>query len=290
MNWEQAKNILIVAFLGLNLYLGYLVWEQNLRYPTGAALVTSEEVAAVEQRLEEAEVELRVPIPREAPPLPLLRVEMSGVRPYDLAREWFGGDLQGVTVERAPPDEGSLLFIHQEQELEVRPDLAVSFRDPRPGRSGLDADQAKEWGVAYQERMAALGQELRLEEVRPAGDQAFQLEFRHYYQSHPLVGRTGARARLHRDGPLVVWHRWVSPRGASGEERPVLPATEALLRLLARWENDRAGPPEAIDEIVLGFYNNVYDAREWEAVPVWAVRVPGGEWYYVNAYTGVLES
>ncbi len=290
MNWEQAKTILIVAFLGLNLYLGYLVWEQNLRYPTGAALVTSEEVAAVEQRLQEAGVELRVPIPREAPALPLLRVEMSPVRPYDLAREWFGGDLEGVTVERAPPEDGSLLFTYQGQELEVQPDRAVSFRDPQPGWSELDAEQAQEWGAAYQERMAARGQELRLEEVRPAGDEAFQLEFRHYFQNHPLVGRTGARARLHRDGPLVVWHRWVSPRGPSGEERSVLPATEALLRLLSRWEEDPAGPPGAIDEIVLGFYNNVYDAREWEAVPVWAVRVASGDWYYVNAYTGVLES
>ena len=46
MDWGRAKDILIVAFLALNLFLGFRLWTEMSRYPAATSQLLPEEIAA----------------------------------------------------------------------------------------------------------------------------------------------------------------------------------------------------------------------------------------------------
>lgn len=109
------------------------------------------------------------------------------------------------------------------------------------------------------------------------------------YQDRPLVGSAGVEALVAEEGIKFLWQRPLEPIGPAGEKKAIIPATEALLRLAAAREGHKGGERLTIAEITLGYYNKLYDAQEWEAVPVWALRTDEDQWYYINAFTGEQE-
>jgi hypothetical protein len=106
MDWSRAKDILIVAFLSLNLFLGFRLWTEMSRYPAATSQVLPEEIAATLDNLAAAGVEVAVPIPRDTPPLPLLQVQVSSLNPQKMA-QYFLGTLEDVHTVRTPEPQGN---------------------------------------------------------------------------------------------------------------------------------------------------------------------------------------
>ncbi len=289
MDWGRAKDILIVAFLALNLFLGFRLWTEMSRYPAATSQLLPEEIAATLDNLAAAGIELAVPIPREAPPLPLLQVQVSPLKPQKVA-QYFLGNLEDVHIVRTPGPEGEILFIRGGEELSVYPNGIITYRylyprPPSPGREGIE-----EWAEEFIAHQREFGQELRLKEIRELPqEEAFLVRLEQLYQDRPLVGSAGVEALVAEEGIKFLWQRPLEPIGPAGEKKAIIPATEALLRLAAAREGHKGGERLIIAEITLGYYNKLYDAQEWEAVPVWALRTDEDQWYYINAFTGEQE-
>ncbi|MGB4314023.1 MAG: two-component system regulatory protein YycI [bacterium] len=289
MDWGRAKDILIVAFLALNLFLGFRLWTEMSRYPAATSQLLPEEIAATLDNLAAAGIELAVPIPREAPPLPLLQVQVSPLKPQKVA-QYLLGNLEDVHIVRTPGPEGEILFIRGGEELSVYPNGIITYRylyprPPSPGREGIE-----EWAEEFIAHQREFGQELRLKEIRELPqEEAFLVRLEQLYQDRPLVGSAGVEALVAEEGIKFLWQRPLEPIGPAGEKKAIIPATEALLRLAAAREGHKGGERLTIAEITLGYYNKLYDAQEWEAVPVWALRTDEDQWYYINAFTGEQE-
>jgi len=291
MDWSRAKDILIVAFLSLNLFLGFRLWTEMSRYPAASSQVLPEEITAALENLAAAGIELAVPIPRDVPPLPLLQVQVSSLNSQEMAR-YFLGTLEGVHTVRTPGPQGELLFVRGGEELSVYPNGILTYRYlyPRPASPAGGRQEVEEWAEKFMAAQRELGQELRLKEIRELPqEEAFLVRLEQVYQDRPLVGSAGVEALVAGAGIKFLWQRPLEPLGPAGEKKPIIPATEALLRLAAAREANREGERITIVEIVLGYYNKLYDAQEWEAVPVWALRTDQDQWYYINAFTGEQE-
>jgi hypothetical protein len=117
----------------------------------------------------------------------------------------------------------------------------------------------------------------------------YLVEFGQSYKGFPLVGASGAVLVVTPEGVENYWRRFLNVLGESGEPRAVITAAEALSALALQRPRPEA-IPLTVREVVLGYLNRVYNADEWEAAPVWRIWTGGDSYFYINAFTGELET
>lgn len=292
MDWGRAKNILLIAFLSLNLFLGYRLHQELSRYPAaaGTGQVSAEDLAKTEEHLLSLGLRLETPIPREIVALPLLRVRLLPSNHRHMAQYLFAG-LKGVEIIRPAGTEGEILYLRGGEELRAYGNGILSYRNPHPPpASSPPKERVQEWLEDFIAQQRGFGQELGLGEVRELiPEEKYFIRLEQTYQGRPLVGSAGVEVLLTAGGIEFFWQRPLEPLGPAGQEKTIIPATEALLRLAALHQGSGTGSPTPVGEITLGYYNKLYDAQEWEAVPVWAICTGGDQWHYINAFTGELE-
>ncbi len=295
MDWSRAKNILLLAFLTLNLFLGFHLYQEMTRYPVtaGSGQVSGEQIAEVREHLQSVGLELEAPIPRETATLPLLKVRLLALDQRQVAHHLFRS-LDGVKVTRISGGEGETLYARAEEELRAYANGILTYRYPHPSPptqpGPLPEKAALQWVEEYITGQREFGQELSVGEIRKlAPEEKYLIRLEQTYQGRPLVGSAGVEALFTAAGMEYLWQRPLDPLGPAGEEKATIPATEALLRLAAFHSSSGGDKPLPIIAITLGYYNKLYDAQEWEAVPVWAICIGPDHWYYINAFTGELE-
>ena len=117
----------------------------------------------------------------------------------------------------------------------------------------------------------------------------YLVEFCQSWEGQPLVGASGAVLVVTPAGVESCWRRQLTVFGESGSRRSVITAESALLTLALERPRPEA-TPLTVKEISLGYYNEIYNADQWEASPVWRIWVGGDTNFYINAYTGELEA
>lgn len=278
MDWPRAKNILIIAFLGVNLLLGYRLWSGPGGPNSSLYRVTAQEVREVAAQLRDRGITLVGEVPRWARPLPFLTVENPETDARELVSRFLG---PGAVLAY----EGEVVVARRGQEfLRVSPTGELRYRRELPGsplpplpRQAVEV--AKEF---WRERSGLPGMELDYQ--TPAGTCQLVV-FTQKVQGLPFFG-SRAVALVDGRGVQEAYAAWPRPLKPSGAPRPILPATEALLRaapLLVR------GQGAVVVGVEAGYFSLMYDARQWEAVPVWRLRLGNGDLVYVNAYTGEVE-
>jgi hypothetical protein len=118
----------------------------------------------------------------------------------------------------------------------------------------------------------------------PIGPGRYLVVFTGRVAGHRFFGSRAA-AIVGAGGVEEAYGAFPCPHKPSGNPRPILPATEALMRAVPLLV-EKGAVVVGVEE---GFYSPVYDAREWEAVPVWRILLGSGSVLYVNAYTGAVE-
>lgn len=309
MDWTRAKNILIIAFLGVNLLLGYRLWAGPGTPHASLYGVTAQEVREVSVQLRERGIVLAADIPRRARPLPLLSVDNPHVEPVQLAARFLGPGAEVVSQGDAwvAMDGRDAVVVYPGGEVFYRrlpasgsaPEATTA---PGPGASGpvsagpgasgpvsegakeLDAARAVQVARDFWSQRGGLPSGMDLDYHTPAGPGRYLVVFTCQTAGLPFFG-SRAIATVGPDGVQEAYAAWPVPDKPSGNPRPILPATEALIRV-APFLTDKGAVVVQVKE---GYYSPVYDARKWEAVPVWRVRLGSGSLLYVNAYTGELE-
>lgn len=304
MDWARAKRILIVAFLGVNLLLGYRLWTGPAAPGSSLYSVTPREVREVSAQLRERGVVLAAEIPRRARPLPLLTVSNPPVDPARIVAQFLGPEAEAVQQD------GVWLGLTGREAVVVYPGGEVFYRrlpSPETGSGGVlppagpgtgghvgvgqaggdraaGADRAVELARAFWGQHGGLPAGADLDYRVPVGPGRYLVVFTGQAVGHRFFGSRAA-AVVGPGGVEEAYGAFPVPHKPSGSSRPILPATEALLRA-APLLVEKGAVVMGVEE---GFYSPVYDAREWEAVPVWRILLGSGSVLYVNAYTGAVE-
>lgn len=315
MDWPRAKNILIIAFLGVNLLLGYRLWAGPVTAGGSPFRVTAREVREVTAQLRERGVVVTADIPRRAQPMPLLTVRNPATDPAMLVHRFLGAGAEVHSRDNVwvGVRDGEAVAVYLGGEVFYRrlpappgspsgppavgggPGDSGSTAMPGGTASGGSVPDASGPEVATPARAVQVAREFWAQHGGlPAGlEPDYQVPTDTGRYLVVFTCRSGAEwffasramALVGRDGVEEAYAAWPTPDRPSGNPRPVLPATEALLRVAPLLAEKGA----VVVEVQQGFYSPVYDAREWEAVPVWRVRLASGKVLYVNAYTGEVE-
>lgn len=253
MEWTRARLILIVLLAAVNLALAYQIWGPPARQPASMVAFTSRQIDEVRRRLWAMGIELAVPIPRTVPAVSMVRVLLPEA-----------GDGLVERIEHAPlPDDEAPL--------------------------GLDATAARLVAEQFLRRRPP-PTAVRFERTLPLEGGRMAVEFVQIYQSLPVFG--GSLTLVVAPTGVVELHRHLLEIGGPrGDDKVVLPPTEALLRLVGHLEaRGWQGIGRSFTDIELGYHGDrPADARAWDMAPVWRIRTDNDEVYRINAFTGELE-
>lgn len=284
MNLGRAKLILIIAFAGLNLFLGYQLFWPDFGRLTRVA-VSVEELQSMEKMLIDNNYELEASINRSfqtrdfvtvSPSLAvqrliLLRFLREGARIF----QGDGVNYYYIDGETAEIHRSGLIRILYNPAKHLGNDLYTM--EQRELRSLID-----QFLVANQLNLEGLTFDY-LEKTDPASLTAV------YYQvinDDPVF--TGQLKVLTTEDQIrmveIYWLETVERFPA--KEIQVISAVEALGNLV--FEIGPASESAVVSRVELGYYSGEYEAEKWEMPPVWRIIV-NDQPYYINAFTGNLE-
>ncbi len=319
MDWSKAKNILILTFLALNIFLGYSLWKESYQL-FSSRVVTYQEIEEAKQKLSSLNLELKAPIPRQIYFMSFLAVTNKKYPGEELVDMLFPGE---HAADFYSGEEGFVVFQEGERELRVWDKGKVTFsREPfslseaeaeaegeEEGEGMVDTNETtdmedmqdredvqdinkmeeKEAISMAQEFLQEMGVsplEARLEEVEAFEDGRYFLLYNQVYKNQALFG-SYLKLWLHPEGVENFQLYWLEPEGFSGEDISTISAASALISLsefLSAQEKKKE-----IESISIGYYSEAFDAQKWEIVPVWRIKITDQGIYFINAYTGDLE-
>jgi regulatory protein YycI of two-component signal transduction system YycFG len=285
VNLGRAKTVLIYAFLGLNIFLGYhLYWPTVGKFTQTA--VTAADLQQAQNYLAENNYFLMTEVSRSTQQSAFLTVKPAQQILEDVIALYYNEtaalEENGITYYRAS---GRELTVHPSGliQVEFQPGLLVieqstSMEDRELSR--LVQQQLKEnFILPDQARFDYIKRDLKGSMVL------------HFYQESggiPLFAGY-LKVFMERDRVVSIELYWLEimewPREG---EMEVIPATDALIKLV-----EELGPslqPREIVKAELGYFSREYYAEMWEVPPVWRIVMADGSAYYVNAFTGNLEA
>ncbi len=294
MELSRAKTLLIAAFLLLNVFLFYHIWEEQ-----GESLLPfgqEEELSQLQSALDDAKLEMAAGLPRGG-----IRIGHLVVEPWEIERSeivfpvWEALGMQGEAVSNAleeqPAQAGEERVIISRH---GRGDYKLVLREGGTVSLSSELDKSLEENVAWDE-MERVAQDF-VDAIPYMAD--FELDYMQHGQEWTVINY-----RQHHDHfPLYAGYLQVfmngldltgfylyrlEPVGFAEQAREIVPPSTALLRFLEVYAPD--GRQKAIVDFSLGYYSQEYDAERWEIPPVWRIRLNNGELYYINAFTGHLE-
>lgn len=288
MDWSRAKTFLILAFLFLDIFLGFRILARESEQQWVEAPPPT--VGAPEDRLVELNrrgITSNVAIPLESPLMTFLRVQPQRADARELRERFFPGDVEVESQEY----QGATIYTTGEEQLQVWDPGLISYQweGPVDQSATIRPEEARPLVEKFFERLGGLPPDARFERVEAGPDDGYVVFYGQDYNGRPLFRGGDIHAEIRGGRVVQLDIRWLEVIETSGAPRRIISAYDALLSL----REERPEGPEGnlvVEDIQLG-----YDATgrklfaDWEVQPVWGIRTSDGEWHYVNAYTGVVE-
>ncbi len=284
MNLGRAKLILIIAFFGLNLFLGYQLFWPDFGRLTRVA-VTTEELRIAEGMLNKNNYFLAASLDRSVQTIDFLAVSPSAefqmlIRELYTTEETLVNETEEAVLYSIP---GELAVINSSGLIQVIYTPGVPLR---AGFAELELREKSNVIEAFlNERMIfPKNAVFNLLEATAGGQVIF-----HFYQVVDEIPVYAGQLRVFVNAEQIeaVEIYWLEPvERVPARETEVISPTEALTNLVK--ELGPSDEPRQIIQVNLGYFSGEYDAEKWEIPPVWRIVV-GGQPYYINAYTGNFE-
>lgn len=285
MNLGRAKTILIFAFIGLNLFLGYQLFWPDFGRLTQVA-VTSEELAATEDALNENNYYLDTSLDRAVQTSDFLTVSPYWDTKEDTIKRFEANairvdETEDATYYNLP---GINAVAHSSGLIQIFFDPGLSLEEELSDLDESDLNDLVEQFLSDEEILpdGALFDYLDRED-----DDVTVLYYKQMLEDKPIFA-SQLKAVIQANHLQKVEIYWLKPIERIPErEMEVIPANEALNNLA-----NTLGPSteeRSINDIRLGYFSGEYDAEKWEIPPVWRIELDGKQHYYINAFTGNME-
>lgn len=286
MNWEMAKNWLIVSFLLLDLVLGWQVL-QSRREMNSYAESYSDQVASTRTLLAEHGLSLNAQVPTTHPNMAFVRADFETPSLQDILKSAFPND-DAYTLDVANGigqcNDGTLKLLDKGE-------WNVSYSNPpKVSSNDLSSITPLLWN----------GQDYRVDEplfdgTTASGNAAVHPVFIMHFQSFPFFDAS-VKATV-KNNTLVGYRQvYLINIASSGDKKPTITALDALNNLANAVDKTMLRKDNRILNLELGYYHKLPNsAGDSQALPtstywfpVWRV-VTASQVFYVNAFTGEVE-
>lgn len=280
MDWPKAKNVLIIGFLLLDIYLGYLLF-----YLPGAGAIqttlTNADLEALVVLSQHFNVKLAAnPQPMSVKPLPLLainEVSLDETMAEDLAARWLGEDAEETKQENG------LLFTSGQKELLISQEspyfYTMAYQDGTQPPS-LDSytrqeaiTAARNFLTEYLGETAMLDYQVNMAVAASSSEVGYIIEISRTHKGVPVF--LDSYRLLVQNGLIVSFTAKQTQIGETQRTSlPLVSAEQVVRRYLAR-----LGVPQAeeitIHDLSLGYGIGVEAGQRQEIEPVWRFYLSG---------------
>ncbi len=285
MNLEKAKLILIIAFTGLNLFLGYYLFWPDFGRLTRVA-VTAEDLRSIELMLEDNNYMLEASFDRAYRSGDFITVspsrEMRQKIVYRLLQS--GVQIEETSYSSYYYTVDITVISHSSGLIQVFfSDKPSILKDPLETEDHDLVSQVEEMLSAY----GFMPDDAVFDYIHAADDDIIILHyFQHFSDRNAFSGQM--KVILESDTLAAMELYWLQPieREFEREVELISPA-EALNNLVK--ELGKADNTRTIEHVEPGYFSGEYDAEKWDIPPVWRITLDGNEHFYINAFTGNLE-
>ncbi len=285
MNLGRAKTILVIAFAGLNLFLGYHLFWPDFGRLTKVA-VTAEDVRATEAILDDNNFTLETTLDRSIQVSDFLTVtpaiDYQGEILQHFIKKGAGiAEYEGMTAYRADT-ETAVVYSSGLVRIIYEPGVLLDENSII-----LSSEQIGELVTQFLEEEQLMPPDVALDNVEVKSPDYVTVYFHQIYEGAPIfAGQLTVTVESNYIIAVEVYMLTTVER-VPAREVEVISATEALTNLV-----EALGPssdPRIIKDIELGYYSGEYEAEKWEIPPVWRVVLDNHEYHYINAFTGNIE-
>ncbi|NLP36783.1 MAG: hypothetical protein GX357_03945 [Firmicutes bacterium] len=277
MDLSKAKTLLIVAFLGLNIFLGYKLWANPKSLWQGDVL-TNEQAEQARELLQAHGFSLQTPIPKQIPQLALLHVARY-TRPLSFWLNTFFPECE-VQQRRSGQER---IFACEHSTLVVYDNGRIVYKAKDSESIGVESSKAI--AERYLREKNLWHNSLRFDLVVVDGMKE-RFRFIQTYQGFPLFFCLTEVDLV--DGNVTdVKIDQVNPLRFAQQEVTVISALTAIEKFVE--EGAQHFTDKTIVDISLGYYSQDYNASRWEVAPVWRIATADGKAFYINAFSGETE-
>jgi len=274
MDWARAKNILIIAFILLNIFLLYNLFSEEFVF-TGSRL-SANDLDQLVKFLKTAGIEVSAKdIPQSPAKMQVLKVGYQLIDTDSLLKKVFG--------ENKNYQQKGQLYWNGNTTLKIDNSIKVTILD-KIDVSGLSEGNIYSFCDRLLDRYG-LNEKDKSVSAFYKSDDGYVVEYQNNYQDH-FLDISYIRIKIKKSGELQLEKLWLKPMGFSNLKRDIIGAADALLRLASYKEK---AEPLKVTAVESGWYFSWESTDIGQAVPVWRIKTDGGEVYYINAFTGELE-
>ncbi len=285
MNLGRAKAILIIAFISLNIFLGYHLFWPDFGRLTRVA-VTAEEMRVTETMLNDNNYFLEASLDRAIQTSDFLTVSPA-LDFQKRIRERFIEENALLNLY-----ENSIVYSISDETAIFHPSglIRVLF-DPgiflAEGAGNFEQRELRNKVEPFLKEKRLMPEGIMFDYLEKVEPEQVILYYNQVYNNVPLYSGQ-LEVVIDRDRLIEVRAYWLEPLERTPvREMEVISATTALNNLIK--ELGPSNEPRKIKRIDLGFYSREYDAEKWEVPPVWRIVLDWQQFYYINAFTGNLE-
>lgn len=274
MNWSKAKTILIIIFAVLNtiLYIDLISMNKPAK-----PIISDAELSAVYKILSENKIKLETDIPREITPMPLLKVEKQNIK-YDYILQKFIRGRQYVKYN----DNKYTVYKFNNEVIKTGNGLFY-YTNKDSKFSKMDKNMKEHYIIDFIADYKLSEPDSVFNETY--NDDEVIIRYSEIYKGY-FVDTGYMEAKINNEG-FQFEKSWLKPVGMENSYKDIIPADSGLLKLIEIKDKNLT---IIIKEIKLGYYFSWAEAQTGEAVPVWRITTESGKKYYINAYTGNIES
>ncbi len=285
MNLERAKLILIIAFAGLNLFLGYQLFWPDFGRLTQVA-VSTEDLQLLDELLEDNNYTLEASIDRS--------VQTGIFMTVSTSLEFQRQVLLKLLQEGAQfSSNGDATFYKKDDKTAIVQStglIRVLYTPPFEPAENIAEFEERELRTYVEnfiddQQLMPEGAVFDYLETTEGGEKIL-----HYYQVSDSCPIFAGHLKVTLEGHSIksVEIYWLKPvESEITREMEVITAPQALSNFVR--DLGSSAEPRTITSVTLGYFSGEYDAEKWEIPPVWRIVLQDGQIYYINAFTGNLE-
>ncbi len=280
MNWPRARAILIISFLALDLFLGYVLLDSQREF---SELTASEVQQAIETAAEYG-ILVSSQMPRRVMAVPFLVVRPQEADAQMLAERLLGPE-QVHTVQSSKElsvwanDEGQVTILSTGVVIYNRAKI-----EPRTQSTPLDLRAARAALEKFLSERGMFPGDARFDFAEEMSPGVFFLRYYQEYQGYPVFGGY-ITATVDERGVENMRKIWFSPVGLGEQRRLLMTAPDALVTAAPEIAN-QLGRTVTLESVKFGYLSEALDARQWDVLPVWRFGFSDFMFVYVDGYSG----